>query len=72
MSGGLGDAMARAHAAWSRRWAEAPAAPEPEPRRYVITIECSEEVFEDVKLLMRGYPMRRRGFREEPIGGDAR
>ena len=62
----------RTHEVLRRVWAEEKPAEAPEIRRYVVTLECTEDVFESVKTTLKGYPMKRRGFHEEPIGGESR
>lgn len=62
----------RTHEVLRRVWAEEKPAETPEICRYVVTLECTEDVFESVKTTLKGYPMKRRGFHEEPIGGGAR
>ena len=68
MSDDWRETAARTHEILRRVWAEEKPAVEPPIHRYVITVECTEEEFESVKLALKGYPMRRRGFHEEPIG----
>ena len=63
------ETAARTHEALRQMWEEEKPAVAPPIHRYVITVECTEEEFESVKLALKGYPMRRRGFHEEPMGG---
>lgn len=68
----IAEAAAMAHESLRRMWADEKPETPPEIHRYVITLECTAETFECVKSHLKGYPMKRRGFHEEPIGGDAR
>ena len=72
MNKAIADAAARAHESLRRMWADEKPAEAPAIRRYVVTLECTEDVFESVKTTLKGYPMKRRGFHEEPIGGGTR
>lgn len=72
MNKAIAESAAKAHESLRKMWAAEKPAEAPEIRRYVITVECTEAAFESIKTYLKGFPMRRRGFHEEPIGGDAR